>query len=343
MNERLEMSQNNTTVMPEVGTLPGELLEQVKAQMQERSRNEAELIDLGTLSGGKNEHVWTGGISLKQRIEAGEITVAEVDESVSVLNDFYVPITRGAPKRCGDGSSIEGYDDNDPRWYGRGLGLQTLGGTLGEAVGMRLTVGVPVDGKISLVGDMRIVAARPSVSSPGDHTDDRADGDKTGCGQVDGQPRKLPRYSNPEYAQVIEGTTDTIFGLAKVAPPQNAYISVQAEAVKLSQIPGYFPAPDVVLRELRALNSNGLEKLIRPHAEATLTINLVRGTTFHRDHYNARTNGKIQNFGLDVAEILAEHPDDGYAIIADAIATAMDLTDGSIRLFVRMPKSVPEN
>lgn len=322
-------------------------LEVVKRELRERSAREGQMTDLGTLSNGQHEHLWNRGekaISLKRRIDAGEVSPHDVEEGVARLGSSFVPTTKGAPKRCVDGSTNEAYNDNDPRSYGRVLGPQIQGGTADEAVAMRLiedTVGYE---SATLLTDMDIAAAHPSEYAPGGHTDNLANAEKSGCGAVDGQLRKLAMYSHPETAEIIEQVATTILDLAegKPVPPTGVFATLQANAQKLATQANYFPAPQEFLAKLRSLNPNGVEKMIRPHAEISLTLNFVRGTTFHRDHFNAATNSKIQNFNLDVWAILDEHePAVASVLVADAVATVMDLTDGSLRLFARLPQETP--
>jgi len=312
-----------------------------KQELHKMSEQEGRIVEVGTLSGGENEQLWNQGanaISLRRRLETGEVTEAEVNEGVSRLNQSFVRTTPGAAKRCVDGSTIEGYDDADPAWYGRPLGPQVQGGTADEAVAMRLTKGFTEDETSTLLSDIEeVVSAGRSEYAPGDHTDDHANEEKSGCGAVDGQVRKLPRYNDPEHAAVIKATADTIFGRTGLKPKEGAFEAIQASAAAMAAQPDYLPSAQGFLAKLRELNPNGVEKLIRPHAEVSLTLNFVEGTTFHRDHFNAQTGSKIQNFNLDVWAIIKEYGQDGYALIVDAVATVMDLTDGSLRLYARLP------
>jgi hypothetical protein len=317
--------------------VPQELLDSVKQQAYERSANEGKIVELGTLSGGKHEHLWTGTISLARRLQSRELLEDEVQQRVSKIGNFYVPTTPGAAKRCIDGSSLQGYDDANPRLYGRGLGPQLQGGSFGEAVALRMWNGIPNTATVNFLADLQYVTERPSKYRPGDHTDDRADGTKTGCGQYDGQPRKLPRYNEPESAQVMADTADTILSLVNISSQKAAFSRLQKTAAELQRM-DYFVGAKEALARLRELNPNGVETLVRPHNEVSLTLNFVADTTFHRDHYNAGTNSRIQNFGLDAWVPLAEHGEAGYALVVDAVATAMDLTDGSLRLYARLPR-----
>ncbi len=323
-----------------------EALAQIKAARHETSRHEGELVELGALKNELNAHLWNKeGISLERRLISGEVTEAELEAVSPALEESFVPTQEGANKRCIDGSTGEGYDDTDPNSYGRGLGPQIQGGTAGEAVAWRMATGVPKGQTgVTIVDDiLRTAQQRPSKFKEGGHDDDHA-GDysqKTGCGQIDGGPRKQPRYGDPEVAAEYRGVADHILTqYAGITPPVRGFEHLQQSAAVLADEPQYFAAPSNIVAAFRQVNPTGVETVIRPHNEVTLTINLVPNTTFHRDEYNARTDSKIQNFNLDAWNIVEEHDAlTAYALIVDAVATFMDLTDGSIRVLVRVPRA----
>lgn len=293
-------------------------------------------VDLGTLAGDTDLGLWRGAISLARRVEDGDLTTSEVEAAVGTLPHFFVPTTPGASKRCIDGSTVEGYSVTEPAWQKRPLGPQIQGGTVDEAVAWRLTEGVTQSG-IKLLDDVRHLAqVRQSNFAEGDHTDNHADATKTGCGAIDGQQRKLALYADPESAKVMRSLAATILSLVSFEPTDESFKDIQVAAMALNQLPDYFAPPNEILDTLRSLNPNGVEKLIRPHAEVSLTLNFVPGSTFDRDNYNAQSNNRIQNFNLDAWVILEEYGPRGYALVLDAVATAMDLTDGSQRLFARL-------
>lgn len=320
-----------------------EYLEEAKRSLMELSETEGHLVDLGTLSGGKNEHLWNQGekaISLARRKASGEVTPDEEAAAATRLPKYFVPVSKGARKRCVDGSSAEGYDDDDPRSYGNPLGPQIQGGTADEAFAFRLTQPAEEAATATLLDDIETVASDvKSDFAIGDHTDDHATHENCGCGAIMGFKRKLTMYSNPEAAPVVRGTADTLLGFAQITPAPDAFDGIQATAQVLAQNENYFPpSTQDVLKKLVELNPDALEKLIRPHGEISATINFVRGTTFHRDSYNAATGRKLQNFNLDAWDIIDEYGDKGYALVVDAVETLMDLTDGTLRLFVRLPR-----
>lgn len=291
------------------------------------SNDVVKFISLGLLRGDSDPVLWRGVISLQKRLDAGEISQAQVDGIDAILPNYFVAVSEGAAKRCIDGSS-----SSQPR---TALGPQIQGGSADEAYACHLS------GKLNgatLLDDLDgLQDVRSSIFAVGDHTDDHADETKTGCGAIDGQWRKLALYGEPDSATVIESTVATLMGLVGISPAPEAFKQLQMAAAQLAERSDYFPAPNEVLSKLRQLNLEGVEPLVRPHAEVSLTINFVPDTTFDRDTYNRLTNSTIQNFNLDAWNIISEYGQDGYVLLADAVATAMDLTDGSLRLFARLP------
>lgn len=312
----------------------------VKSALRESSEKGGTVQDLGILSGGEHEALWSGAISLRQREASGEVTISELTEVVPRLAGSFIPIAKGAAKRCVDGSSVVGYEDSAPADFGRQLGPQVQGGTVDETITMRLLHGFGAGESASLLKDMDTFAQRhQSDFAPGDHTDNHADETMTGCGAIDGQLRKLAMYGDGAKVQTMESIATSIMALGGKRPPAGMLSRLQTSAAMLLQRPDYFPSrPQSVLDKLRRLNPGGVEKLARPHGEVSLTINFVPGTTFHRDHYNAMTGAKLQNFNLDAWTIFDEYDDEAFALFIDAAATLMDLTDGSLRLFARLPR-----
>ncbi|HSH55536.1 MAG TPA: hypothetical protein VK983_01770 [Candidatus Limnocylindrales bacterium] len=332
---------NNRSVEQSTGV---ELLEQLKAAMYEKSRSEGRLVKLGPLKNEQNAPLWNSdGISLQRRVDAGEITADELATADAAIEESFVPTTPGARKRCIDGSTGAGYDDTDPRDYGRPLGPQIQGGTVGEAVALRMAHGISEDEQdVTIIDDIATVAReRKSKFAEGAHDDDKSRDHtvKTGCGQVDGGPRKQPRYNQALYSEVYLPTADAVLSLAGLQAPEGGYERIEQTAAVLAGRPEYFSSPAKIVAAVRQENADGIETVIRPHNETWLIINLVPNTTFHRDNFNARTDSKIQCFGLDAWNIVEEHdPMTAYALVVDAAATFMDLTDGSIEVQVRLPR-----
>ncbi len=317
------------------------LLDITKYELKEIAMQDGKLVYLGELSGdGPKEH-WTGSISLENRLASGEITEPEIETEAlgSALNSSFVPVAIGAPKRCVDGSTIEGYDDNDPEWYGRSLGPQIQGGTTGDASGIRLAKGY--EAGATLLEDVRDVADNGSSEfAPGDHTDDHASGDKTGCGQIDGHERRSEIYTDELRSKTVTDVVGFLYDKAGLNLPKDKLVTALASGKTLNEHASeYYSEAHGILEYLQTQNPNSVEKLVRPHAEVSLTLNFVTGTTFHRDHYNAQTDAKLQNFNLDVWNVIEEHGEDAVFVLTDAVATLMDLTDGSLKVFARVPNA----
>ncbi|MFO0920484.1 MAG: hypothetical protein U0451_02320 [Candidatus Saccharimonadales bacterium] len=319
----------------------GEMLNVIKRERKEVSNDQAELIFLGELRGDTNPDHWTGSISLTKRLESGEISSEEVEEAKSRINDCYVSVTIGAPKRCGDGSTIEGYDDNDPEWYGRPLGVQQFGGTNSDAVGRRLKVGYQ-SGATRLKDVEDAIENHRSEFSAGDHNDVHAEGDGTGCGQIDGEQRRFAIYGDDEKGKTLITIERDLYQKAGLAFPEAAAGQLLPNGKSIHDNAGdYFIDGNASILDLiQSKNSYqfAVERLTRPHPEVFLVLNFVEGTTFHRDHFNAPTNAKIGAFGIDVWDIIKEHGEDAFYVLADTVATGMDLTDGTLQVVARVSK-----
>lgn len=321
------------------------ILETMKLEAREMSVEQAEIVTIGALRTPENAHLWNNGektISLARRLESGEVSQAEVAEAETLWTESYVTVAEGAAKRCIDGSTVVGYIDSDPAHYGKGLGPQIQGGTADEAYAMRLNNGFDNEPNATLLDDMDVIAAeRSDRFAPGDHTDDKNIGnpDNCGCGAANGHASKADLLINDEPTDLAVSLLGAVYEVAGSTPPSDRITTIRAHAAELRARPNYFPAHVIdVIKKIEQLNPNGVETLVRPHNEIILGINLVPNTTFHRDHFNAATDSKLQAFNLDAWYILEEYGEDGYALLLDSILTAMELTDGTLIVKVRKPK-----
>ncbi len=326
---------------PDEAKALGEMLNVIKRERKEVSNDQAELVFLGELRGDTNPDHWTGAISLTKRLDSGEITSEEVEEAKSRINDCYGPATFGAPKRCGDGSTIEGYDDNDPEWYGRPLGVQQFGGTNSDAIARRLKIGYqPGATRLNDVEDA--IENHYSEFSAGDHSDVHAQGDGTGCGQIDGEQRRFAIFGDNEKGKTLITIERDLYQKAGLVFPEEKTGQLLASGKSIhDNANDYFVDGNAsILNLIKSKNSNqfAVERLTRPHPEVFLVLNFVEDTTFNRDHFNAPTNAKIGAFGIDVWSIIKEHGEDAFYVLADTVATGMDLTDGTLQVVARVPK-----
>jgi hypothetical protein len=316
---------------------PARLLEITKNKEREMSAQQATIDVLGTLSSNENADLWQGQISLDSRIDSGEVKAEELSSIPDLVNRFYVSASRGAALRCVDGSSLQGYDKNSA---GKPLGPQIPGGIAGEAQAMRLWLGP--DPEATLLTDIdKIFEDQSHDYLPGDHTDDVVGEGATGCGAIDQYTTKIALLADPAKQKSIETIANSIMASGGKIIPTGAFERLAKNAEALNQASGYLPAPKDTLDKIRSLNPTGVEILVRPHPEATLTINWVANTTHDRDAYNAETDSRIGNFSLDAWAVFKELGDEiGYAAIVDAVTTVISITDGSQLLLVRRPKTV---
>lgn len=320
---------------------PSELFESTKRREREMSTQQATIDVIGSLSGGESRDLWRGKISLQSRLDSGEINPDELESATKRVNQFYVPVSKGASIRCVDGSGIKGYDKQSAIWYGRPLGPQVAGGTAGAALAMRLTSGA--NPGATLLNDIERIAedySRDYLS--GDHTDDQVGDSKTGCGEIDEGLPKLAAIVGPLTGQIIKSKADAIMASGGMVAEPGAFEKIQNNARVLQEIEGYYSPAKEILEKIKSLNPSGVEVLVRPHSEITLTINWQPLTTFDRDAYNSETDSKIGNFNLDAWAIFEEFGEEiGYAMIVDAVATVMAISDGSPLLLVRRPVEEP--
>lgn len=318
------------------------MLLSVKQEQQEMSAEQGHLISLGALRGDTPPEHWNGTISLASRLESGELNRGQVDAAHAKLPRFFTKAKIGAPKRCGDGRTIEGFDPLDSEWQARGLGVQIFGGTGGDATGIRLAKGY-ADGA-TFAGDVETTAKdHKSDFAPGDHTDSNAEGEKTGCGAIDGQIRKNEIYINPEQSQTLQTILTFVYDKAELPLPLDLFRKLKQNAQSVNdRATEYFADKHLALGAIEEQSPEGIEPLTGKHKETSLTLNFVEGTTFDRDNYNTETGGETQNFNVDVWAIIKEHGEDAAYVLADMIATALDLTDGTIEVFARVSSEQTE-
>ena len=321
-----------------IGADPNSLLESTKRQERYMSAQQATIEVIGELSGGDNTGLWQGKISLDSRIDSGEVTTDELASIPELVNQFYVRASKGAALRCVDGSSLGGYNENNATSYARPLGPQIQGGIAGEAQAMRLWLG-PDPGATLLTDIDKVYDDYSHDYLPGDHTDDIVGEDATGCGAIDKYDTKIALLADPSKQKSIKAIAESIIASGDKVIPAGAFERISKNAKALSQSAGYLPAAKDTLDKIRSLNPSGIEVLVRPHPEETLTINWVANTTHDRDAYNAQTDSRIGNFNLDAWAVFVELGEEvGYAAIVEAVATVIAITDGSQILLVRRPK-----
>lgn len=310
---------------------------------------------------------WTGNISVAQRL-GKDISQDEIDAALKPANldTYFVNADASAPTRCIDGRCLHGYT-GDGATAQRALGPQAPGGTPTAALCHRVADwdSLNNNARPNLVDDIADMAA--FIDNFGGHTDVHANQDKTGCGAIDRMPEILRRITMPEAQEQVRDLSHALLGDRYHRDEIDALIgrlvSLQGKAKRYFV---YNPATDRYdygmrsIELLRKRDPQAVEMLDGAHHEVALIINLVDGTTFHRDQFSLNHNHRLQAFNYDFWRTLQQahtvYPDDTTASAAEkarsdrlrsrymsmctlfAVGTAMVLTDGSLDLVVRAPK-----
>lgn len=328
---------------------PG-VLDQYKQELHRMSEATGVVNVLGEfrrLVPGTEQAEWTGSISLDRRLKSGELSQAELQEWLESVSDYYVSTSQGATIRCIDGRTGEGYDDSDPAKVAEALGAQVPGGSVGGAVAYRMSMDATLeDYRTADLSEDIARFAQANIDTgflPGDHSDEHAPEGKMGCGAVDGAEPSQEKISHYRNITTIIGLTQALLG-ERYRPDHMK--EVVANASYLLAAENYFGSIPERIEALKAHNPKGVPKLMGSHNEVIAIANEIPGTTLHRDHLNAVTDGKIQAFGFDIwySKMVAEHifPGQGemqsryiHSRIALAVATMMHLTDGTILFATR--------
>ena len=305
------------------------------------------------------EASWNGTISLEKRLLSGEIDESQVDQAFSHLKDYFTHASRSARIRCVDGRPIEHYDESRAELKIRELGPQGAGGTPGAAVCFSLAEGPAsdtykganfnhdVDNLADILHDLHFEV--------GGHTDESANGEKTGCGAIDRMPEIVRAMADFRNTNRMIELTKAVMGDMY---DKDAFSLVLGNAVKMSASEkSYFGEykPNIFDR-INKHTKNAVSKLVGNHNEVAAIINRMYGYTFHRDEFSAASRHKLQAFNYDywksveMAESVVKNSAKYAHLNADeklrlgkriltarvmySVATLMTLTDGSIRLYV---------
>ena len=315
----------------------------------------AQTQDLGTLKQvagdkGTSTNTWTGAISLAVAIEANPALEGALQRALAGVEQYMVPVVASAPMRCIDGRKIANYG-SDPALQSRPLGPQLAGGTNGLALSYHLVAG----SDSTFTADLETVIEKLSAAGigVGDHVDDHhaPTDEDTGCGAVDKMLLIVERIVQPSAASEV-------LVLASSLLDKPFMMNIQA---LLKQIVHFLPeANDYFGRDfnnrfafkrqsvqiLQAKAPDAIEVLTGTHQEKAFLVNALQNTTFNRDQFSLDYNDNIQVFNYDAWTVrpLGEmlFPNDMQkqrtfvlCHVLYSIATAMVLTDGSLRLLLR--------
>ncbi len=300
--------------------------------MEETQGNpEIELVDLGQLS----ERAWHGKVSAKN-------TQLHPAELLRLLEQYYVPTKEGAKTRCIDGRHYPKFDESN-------LGPQVPGGAPGAALAYRL--GVDKDdltrGTFYNDAEAMIDSYLRLGLAPGGHRDDSSSGEVVGCGAIDGMDAILANMTNPELVEDHKRLVKPLLG--RDFNRDNYLRVLGAGLVLRSRSHGYFAGRGEILDLLEEKAPGSVSTLEGHHQEALVVVNFVPNSTLASTRFSAAHNG-MQAFGYDIwrskqlARSLFPLPDQSIerdrfvmARVMITIATLMTLTDGSQRIFLRIP------
>ncbi len=312
-------------------------LDLTKQELKEIAMNEAEIISLGSLRGETSADDWRGTISPTDRLNSKEVTQEELDRAEENLLPCFVPVGEGAPKRCVDGRTVKGYKDKLASWFGRKLGPQVQGASMGDVMGSRLKSGYKKDATI--LGDVKALGtALKSRFGLGAHTDNHGDNPDTGCGQLGGAEARTATYLDNRSQTIVSRAKD-VYEAAVLPFPTHKVPELVKNAKSLEENKTeYFGDLAKVIPLIREEAPQAVPEQVGQHKEAFVTINLWPGYTFHTDHFNVLTDDNVHSFNLDAWAIIEEHGEDAFFVLADAIATLMQLTKGDLELKLVRPK-----
>ena len=315
-----------------------------------------------------NGHGWNkNGVSVKSRIRSGEISQAKIDQFTNseTLERYFIPADDSAPMRCVDGRtstiSKKRIDGGEQITDERAVAPMIPGGTPGSALVHRIISNEEPAGK-TLTRDIRdIVAEFDSLGIQiGGHIDEDEHDDRTGCGAIDKIPEIFDILSDEGSRTQIHKLTKDLLGNNFDPGAANEIFKKTARLHDhrdhyLERKGNKFPYRPQTMKILREHNPNTVETMVGRHNEVALVVNTVSDTTLNRAKLNQDSKGAVQVFNYDVwtSVRIAEklYPGDermqklyltGRVMLA--IAIMMALTDGSLRLMVRVENGKkPEN
>lgn len=296
----------------------------------EETAERSQIVDLGIAS----DRSWPGKLSAKN------ISV-DMSTLMKGLDALYVATDPLAKTRCIDGRY-------DPHFDEAHLGAQVPGGAPGAALAYRL--GVDKDdltrGTFYNDAEMMIEAYIRLGLAPGGHRDDSSSGGAVGCGAIDGMDSILINMTNPD---LVEDHKRLVKALMDKDFDREHYLRVMGAGLVLrSRAQGYFSGRGGILDLLEEKAPGSVSVLEGQHEEALVIVNFVPNSTLSSnrfaEHYGIQAFGydlwRSKQLALNLFPLPSQENDRSRFVMARVmitIATLMTLTDGSLRMLVRIP------
>lgn len=300
------------------------------------------VIDYGHIS----NIVWPGSVSAKSIVQSKNIsfeTVLSTENYQDEINSYYVDVNKHAKTRCIDGR-------HDPQLDETMLGAQVPGGAAGAAIAYRIGVDKDDLTRGSFLSDaesMINMYVRHELA-PGGHRDEHNEvgGATVGCGAIDGMDKILATMTD---SALVEDHKRIVRDLLSSSFVRDDYLrNIGASTMVNGRSKEYFAGREKIIESLERDFPGSVSTLSGQHEECFVFINFVPETTFSSNRFFKDKN--VQAFGYDIwrslqiAEILMPRSDQTldrirfiHARVMFTVATLMALTDGSQKLYVRLP------
>jgi hypothetical protein len=310
---------------------------------------DVELVDLGPIAdvSPASKKLWTGKISVN------EIGPRRAEQALENVGEYYRECSANAAERCIDGRCIAHYGENHAL-HGRPIGPQTPAATPAITYSWRLMKANKLEDGRTFTDDLDVTLelCRKMNFYFGGHIDDHAKPPMTGCGAIDRLPEIVKKITGPKFAEAAAPYLEAVLG-EDFSP--DVMISLIERAKILEKKNGSYLEHDgndyahrlktIAALDAGAGHGQAVEQLTGEHREVALIINMVPGTTFDRDEFAHKHHNNIQAFNYDfwVSQHIApelfpsEEKQQEFLTVRAmlALATAMTLTDGTIKLMVR--------
>lgn len=242
-----------------------------------------------------------GSIGPKRRIEAGEnIKHKEINKLADAIYNgkFHVALEdwQTLPNKCVDGR---------PRGDGeQELGPNSAGGSLSLVAADMLTHqdfrtynGEEAQSSAEYAHNVfSYVKDKDRGHELGDHCDDHAEGDASGCGAVDNMQAIFRHMAN--HPEAIHSMA-SVLGVEVTGETHDMIIANAGDFAEKSEL-DFSPGSEIIQQLRQDAGDDSVETLQGAHKEVILSVNTIPGTTFDRNAARESFGEDYQAFNVDV-------------------------------------------